>query len=279
MPRSFHTDARGAYSFTGLAFGRYRLEISKSGFATRSVSIDVPSAVPVTRVVTMTLAASAFQMEVVATTPLAGVDLAREEIAAPVQTAHARDVQDSGALDLSDFLNRRLNGVYVNEMQGNPFQPDVNYRGYTASPLLGTPEGISVYLDGVRQNQPFGDVVSWDLIPRVAISEIDADAGVQSAVRAEHAGRRAVGRDQGRPQPSGHVAGGERRQFRPARRRSSSRAVDAKGLSWYVAGNLFHEDGWRDSSPSDVRQFFGKLGWRKAQTDRRPDGGLSPTIR
>ena len=69
-------------------------------------------------------------------------------------------------------MNRRLNGVYLNEMQGNPFQPDVNFRGYTASPLLGTPEGISVYLDGVRQNQPFGDVVSWDLIPKNAISEM-----------------------------------------------------------------------------------------------------------
>src|SRR5271155_4920109 len=57
-------------------------------------------------------------------------------------------------------------------MQGNPFQPDVNFRGYTASPLLGSPEGISVYLDGVRQNQPFGDVVSWDLIPKNAISEV-----------------------------------------------------------------------------------------------------------
>ena len=55
-------------------------------------------------------------------------------------------------------------------MQGNPFQPDVNYRGYTASPLLGTPQGLSVYMDGVRLNQPFGDVVSWDLIPRMAIS-------------------------------------------------------------------------------------------------------------
>ena len=85
---------------------------------------------------------------------------------APVQTATDRDIEHSGALDLSDFLNRRLNGVHVNEMQGNPFQPDVNYRGYTASPLLGTPQGLSVYMDGVRLNQPFGDVVSWDLIPR-----------------------------------------------------------------------------------------------------------------
>ena len=72
----------------------------------------------------------------------------------------------------SGFVNRRFTGVYVNEVQGNPFQVDLNFRGYTASPLLGTPQGISVYLDGVRMNQPFGDVVSWDLIPRNAIAEM-----------------------------------------------------------------------------------------------------------
>jgi hypothetical protein len=93
--------------------------------------------------------------DVVATTPLAGTDLEHRSDCGPVQTATAADVENSGALDLADFMNRRLNGVYLNEMQANPFQPDVNFRGYTASPLLGTPEGISVYLDGVRQNQPF----------------------------------------------------------------------------------------------------------------------------
>ena len=67
--------------------------------------------------------------------------------------------------------------MYVNEIQGNPFQPDVNYRGYTASPLLGTPQGVSVYMDGVRLNQPFGDVVSWDLIPRLAIASTDLMPG------------------------------------------------------------------------------------------------------
>src|SRR6185295_878121 len=61
-------------------------------------------------------------------------------------------------------------GVFANEIQSNPFQPDLNYRGYTASPLLGTPQGLSVYMDGVRLNQPFGDIVSWDLIPRMAIA-------------------------------------------------------------------------------------------------------------
>jgi outer membrane cobalamin receptor len=113
-----------------------------------------------------------FKVEVIGATPLPGVDVTLDKMPSPVQTAIARDLDDSGALDLSDFLNRRMNGVYVNEAQGNPFQPDINYRGYTASPLLGTPQGLSVFMDGVRLNQPFGEVVSWDLIPRLAIASI-----------------------------------------------------------------------------------------------------------
>lgn len=101
--------------------------------------------------------------------PLPSLNLTLEQIPAPVQTAGSADIDASGALDLSDFLNRRFTGVFVNETQGNPFQRDLNYRGYTASPLLGTPQGLSIYMDGVRLNQPFGDVVSWDLIPRQAI--------------------------------------------------------------------------------------------------------------
>ena len=111
-----------------------------------------------------------FRVTVVGTTPLRGVELPTVEVPSPVQTATDRDIDTSGALDLPDFLNRRMNGVHVNEVQNNPFQPDVNYRGYTASPLLGTPQGLSVYMDGVRLNQPFGEVVSWDLIPRIAIA-------------------------------------------------------------------------------------------------------------
>ena len=152
-------------------------------------------------------------------------------VPAPVQTATAADIDAERPLDLSNFLNRRMNGVHVNEVQNNPFQPDVNYRGYTASPLLGTPQGLSVYMDGVRLNQPFGEVVSWDLIPRIAHRVDDADARLESAVRPEHARRRAVAADQGRPLAPGHdacrrsygsdVAAGARvRARRPARRRA-----------------------------------------------------------
>lgn len=172
VAREFQTDSQGMMVLGNLPFGRYRVQVSKSGFTTRSVAIDVQSATPVIRSISLAIGAQATKVDVVSETPLAGTDLQINQIAVPVQTATASDVESSGALDLGDFMNRRLNGVFINEMQANPFQPDVNFRGYTASPLLGTPAGISVYVDGVRQNQPFGDVVSWDLIPKDTISEM-----------------------------------------------------------------------------------------------------------
>ncbi len=86
-----------------LPFGRYRLQVSKSGFTTQSVTIDVQSATPVTRTISMELGAQAAKVDVVSETPLAGTDLQINQIAAPVQTATAADIENSGALDLSRF--------------------------------------------------------------------------------------------------------------------------------------------------------------------------------
>ena len=63
-------------------------------------------------------------------------------------------------------MKRSLGSVFVNEAQSNPLQPDVQYRGFVGSPLLGLPQGLAVYQDGVRINEPFGDTVSWALIPK-----------------------------------------------------------------------------------------------------------------
>ena len=38
------------------------------------------------------------------------------------------------------------------------------------------------------------------------------------------------------------------------------------GFNYYVAGNLYREDGWRQFSPSEVRQAFAKIGWTDAKT-------------
>jgi outer membrane receptor protein involved in Fe transport len=265
--RTFDTDPQGRAALRDLSFGRYTLQISKAGFADQTVSVDVESSAPITRIVKLALGSQAYKMDVVATTPLPGSDLSIDQIAAPVQTANAGEIQNSGALDLSDLMNRRLDSVHINENQGNPFQPDLNYRGYTASPLLGTPEGISVYMDGVRQNQPFGDIVAWDLIPKIAIQEVTLMPGSDPMYGLNTLGGAvSVQTKSGASHPGTSIAvtGGMygRRAVEFEHGGSSART----GFNWYIAGNLYREDGWRQFSPSEVRQSFGKLGWAHGKT-------------
>jgi len=209
-----------------------------------------------------------FNVTVVGNTPLQGSDLPIDRIAAPVQTATERDIERSGALDITDFLNRRLNAVHVNEIQGNPFQPDVNYRGYTASPLLGTPQGLSVYMDGVRLNQPFGDIVSWDLIPRLAISSLALMPGSNPLFGLNTlGGALSLETKNGARDPGTLVQATYGSHTRRAVEFEHGGSRSGGGLNWYLSGNLFEEDGWRDESPSSVAQVFGKIGWQRPRTD------------
>ena len=207
------------------------------------------------------------KVDVISSTPLPGVDLAREQIASPVQVGTKDDIEKSGALDLSGFLNRRLMGVHVNEIQGNPFQSDVSYRGYTASPLLGTPQGLSVYMDGVRLNQPFGEVVSWDLIPRIAISSTTLMPGSNPLF-----GLNTLGGALSIQTASGAVKKGGSLMARYGSHERKALELEyggssSKGWNWYLAGNQFGENGWREDSHTDVRQYFGKFGWQDMRTD------------
>ncbi|MBK7927408.1 MAG: TonB-dependent receptor [Bryobacterales bacterium] len=257
---------QGVYNNPDLPAGRYRLVVSREGFATHSASLEVPAQGSSERTITLILGAPSYALDVVSPTPLEGLGLASSELPAPVQTATAIDLRDSGALDLADFLNRRMNGVYLNEIQANPLQPDLNYRGYTASPLLGTPQGVSIYFDGVRMNQPFGEVVSWDLIPRAAIAEATLLPGSNPLFGLNTLGgavslRAKDGRSH--PGTSLQLSGGS---FGRKMADLEHGGSHANGLHWHGASTLLFEDGWRESSPSAMRQFSGKLGWQRDRT-------------
>ncbi len=266
LRRSFRSDAQGAHTVRDLPFGQYRIRISKDGFATQTTVINVNSTAPVTHSVSLAIGSAGYAVSVVSATPLAGLDRPLEDIPSATQAATDRDIQASGALDLPDFLNRRLANVFLNEIQGNPMQPDLNYRGYTASPLLGTPQGVSVYMDGVRLNQPFGDVVSWDLIPRVAIAEMAMIAGSDPLFGLNTLGGALSLRTKdgvSHPGTSIQLSGGSfNRKLADIEHGGST----ARGLNWFLASSLFFEDGWRQSSPSNVRQFFGRVGKQSART-------------
>ncbi|MBI1361860.1 MAG: TonB-dependent receptor plug domain-containing protein [Alphaproteobacteria bacterium] len=214
---------------------------------------------------------------VVTATPLEGADTDARSIAAPVQTATAKTIEDSHALDVTAYMNRALGSVYVNDIQNNPLQPDVNYRGYTASPLLGTPEGLSVYLDGVRQNQPFGDVVSWDLIPREAIESLTLMPGSNPLFGLNTlGGALSVRTKSGISAPGSAIELGYGSNNRWQAQASTGGSAD-NGFDWFVTGNRFEDDGWRDASPSEATQLFGKAGWRNDRTHISLTGAYADT--
>ena len=108
-------------------------------------------------------------VEIVGTTPVPGLGTEIDQIPANVQVVTDKNIEKIQAMNLPDLLKRAMPSVSVNEMANNPYQPNLMYRGFIASPLLGAPQSMSVFQDGARINEPFGDVISYDLIPQAAI--------------------------------------------------------------------------------------------------------------
>src|ERR1700690_1678709 len=112
-------------------------------------------------------------VNVIATTPLPGAGIDADKIPTNIQTLDSSDLTRQGSPSLVNALSGQAGIVNVNDTLVDQFQPDILYRGFAASPVLGTPQGIAVYQNGVRVNEAFGDTVNWDLIPDIAIDRLD----------------------------------------------------------------------------------------------------------
>jgi iron complex outermembrane receptor protein len=108
------------------------------------------------------------RVDVVASSPLPGLGVPLAAIPGNVQVLRAPSDRDRFTT-LPALFERLGVGTAAAGGQGNAFQPDFLYRGFVASPLVGQPQGISVFQDGVRLNEAFGDVVNWDLVPAAAV--------------------------------------------------------------------------------------------------------------
>ncbi|QID17486.1 TonB-dependent receptor [Nitrogeniibacter mangrovi] len=200
-------------------------------------------------------------VEVIDTTPLPGIGIERDRVPANVQRA-----RDLGEASIANGMNTKLNGVTVNENQGNPYQADLNFRGFTASPLLGTPQGLSVYVDGIRVNEGFGDVVNWDLIPQSALEDVSVIPGSNPLFGLNTLGGAISMRTKdGRNNPGTELQASAGSFGRWTTSLTHGGSTDA--LDWFIAAESLNENGWRDRSPSDVKQLFGKFGWRDDMSD------------
>ena len=114
------------------------------------------------------------QVVVIGSTPVPGMNIDADKIPGNAQSLNAADLRQlDGTASIISGLTSHLGSVNINDTLADPFQPDILYRGFEASPVLGTPQGLAVYQNGVRINEAFGDTVDWDLFPDIAINRVD----------------------------------------------------------------------------------------------------------
>lgn len=217
-----------------------------TGSARRGQAPRTPSATPATNAST---AASAEP---------GAVD--RDKIPANVQTLSSREFDRATAPNLLDALARGLPGVSLSDQTGSDFQRDLNYRGFTASPVVGTPQGLAVYQNGVRINEVFGDIVNWDFIPESAIGDVTLVPSNPVY------GLNAIGGALSFEMKNGftyHGVDSETSGGSFGRIGSSIQAGGQNGnISGYIAADAIDDAGWRQDSPSQLRRLYADAGLR-----------------
>jgi iron complex outermembrane receptor protein len=202
---------------------------------------------------------------VIAPAPLAGPGVEADKLPAATGTLDAADLQRRGSLAITDALEQRTPGLSLSDAQGNGFAKNLNYRGFSASPLQGTPQGLAVYMGGVRLNEGFGDTVNWDLIPEAAVRRIDLVTGDPAFGLNALGGALSLTMKTGDTAPGG-TASVEGGSF--GRTFGSLEYGASKGpWSGYLALDGGHENGWRLHSPSDLARAYGDLGWSEGRAE------------
>jgi iron complex outermembrane receptor protein len=199
-------------------------------------------------------------VEVVGVTPLLGSGVDRDKVPAETQVLTGDDISRNGYPQALRTLNQDVPGVSLDAAAGNPFQPNLVYHGFLASPLQGNPQGLAVYVNSIRFNQPFGDTVNWDLIPDVAIDRMDFVGSNPVFGLNALGGALAVRMKNGFTYQGGEAdfLGGSFTHYQG----ELQYGVQSGDAAAYVAASGLHEGGWRDLQSSNIRNFFGDIGWR-----------------
>ncbi len=197
---------------------------------------------------------------VVTATALPGATIDPAKIPANVQSLSSAELSRFGSANALQALENGAAGVSIADAQDNPLQPNLFYRGFEASPLGGDAQGLAVYVNGARLNQPFGDTVNWDLIPDIAISGLTLEGSnpvfglnalggsisvqMKNGFNWQGMEAEALGGSFGHAQGSVQIGGND-------------------GVrSFYAAATALNDDGWRDHSPSRALQGLADFGWR-----------------
>lgn len=170
----------------------------------------------------------------------------------------AADITRTASPSVLDTLGKAVPGASLSDVGGNPFSQGLDFRGFVASPVVGAPQGLAVYLGGMRLNEAFGDSVNWDLVPTVALQRADL------ATSDPAFGLNAIGGAVALTGKTGESFSGREVTVRGGAfgRWEGGLQVGGKTgrTSYYLAAEGARENGWRQRSPSSVARVYGDLG-------------------
>jgi iron complex outermembrane receptor protein len=203
------------------------------------------------------IAQDAASVTVTAATPLPGTGIDADKAPINTESLSAADLTRGGPASATGALVGQLGSVNINDNLDDAFQPDVLLRGFEASPVLGTPQGVAVYQNGVRINEAFGETVNWDLIPDMAIRRLDVMGSNPVFGLNALGGAIVVGMKTGFTDPGGEVdlSGGSYGRWDGSAEYGANNGV----LGVYLAARGLDDAGWREFSTSSVRQFYGDV--------------------
>ena len=203
------------------------------------------------------------EVVVFGTTPIPGTAMDVDKIPGNTQILTTTDIWREGTPSLTRALDSNLSSININDNLGDAFQPDILYRGFEASPVLGTPQGLAVYQSGVRINEAFGDTVNWDLFPNVAINQVELLSSSPLYGLNALGGAVSVSMKNGFTYHGGELelSGGSYGQ----RSAVGQFGINSGPLGFYVAGQALDWDGWREFSNDRIRTLYAALSYH---TDR-----------
>ncbi len=208
--------------------------------------------------------APSLQTVVIEASAIPGTAVDADKIPGNVQSVNAADLARDGSANLTGAMDARLGSININDTLDDPFQPDILFRGFEASPVLGTPQGLAVYQNGVRINEAFGDTVNWDLFPAIAINRVDLVSS--SPVY----GLNALGGGISISMKDGFSYHGSDVELSGGSFGNHGAAVQYGAndgtLGVYVAGNALQNTGWRPYSDDSLRQLYAVVSARGERT-------------
>ncbi len=192
--------------------------------------------------------------------PGSDIGLSADKLPGSLQSLGSQQLTARHGATLLNAVGSQAAGVSLSDVQGNTMFQNLRYRGFDASPLQGTPQGLAVYQNGMRLNEAFGDTVNWDTIPQIAIARMDLWSSnpvfglnaLGGAVNLVMKNGFSWQGNEASLQSGSYGHGMATAQF----------GMEDGAFSFYGAADGITDAGWRLHSQSNLGRLYADAGWR-----------------